>query len=411
MNDSRPIPQVETTHFSAKWNVFILALAQAVNGSVSIIAVSLGALAGAYLLHPDHLALATLPVAMRAVGTALFAMPVAMMCKRMGRKYGFSTGAAIGIVGGVLSCYALMQEQFTMFCAGFFLIGCAGAFVQQYRFAAADQGSDKFKSRAISWVLTGGVLSAFIGPQIALQTKDALLPTPFAGAFIALAGLLIFGIVILLFLKPIENTTTTTVENTAPSRPLLEIIKQPLFFVSLLCAVSSFALMTFVMTGAPLAMTHHGHSEAHAIIGIQWHVLAMYAPSFVTGMLIVRFGKIPMIALGLGLLILCAVVALSGLELWNFWTSLILLGLGWNFSFIGSTALLGESYAPHEKNTIQGLHDTILFSVVAIAALSSGAILDAFGWHTIVYMPIPIASISLAALFWLSLHRRKNATP
>lgn len=392
----------------AKRNVFILSMAQAVNGSSGPITIAIGALSGAYLV-PEHLILATLPVAIRSIGLALFALPVATLCKYLGRKLGFASGAFLGIIGALISCYALVHMQFKLFCFGYFLLGGASAFVQQYRFAAADQGNDKFKSRAISWVMTGGILAAFIGPQAALRTKDLLLPTPFAGAFLAMAALLVLGILILFLLKPTPNTKSDAAHEIPATRPLSQIMKQPVFFVALLCAVSTFALMTFVMTGAPLAMTHHGHSQEHAILGIQWHVMAMFAPSFITGSLIVRFGKIPVIAAGLLLLILCAVVALSGLALWNFWVSLILLGIGWNFGFIGSTALLGESYTSAEKNIIQGAHDTILFGVVAIAALSSGVILDSFGWQAIVFAPLPVASFSLLALVWLSLNTRKES--
>ncbi|PHR60414.1 MAG: MFS transporter [Robiginitomaculum sp.] len=392
---------------NAKYNVFVLALAQAVNGAIGPILISLGALCGAYL-SPDHLALATLPIAIRGIGMAIFSMPAALLCKRIGRKFGFATGAVIGILGAVLASYSLIHTQFWLFCVSYFLLGFAGTFLQQYRFAAADQGDDKFKSLAISWVMTGGVLAALIGTKVNLLTKDTLLPTPYAGAFLGAAGLLCLGFVILLCLKPLPKSHIVHAQSTANARPLSHIIRQPVFLVALLCAVSSFALMTFVMSGAPLAMHHHGHSEAHAINGIKWHILAMFAPSFITGNLIVKFGKMAIIGFGLSLLIFCSIVALSGLELWNFWVSLILLGIGWNFAFIGATALLGESYTEAEKNTTQGFHDTILFGIVAFAALSSGAVLNAYGWHTVVALPIPVASISLVALFWLAMSRKKK---
>ncbi len=389
-------------------NAAVLSLAQAVNGSIGAIAISLGALSGAYLL-PGSPALATLPVAGYSIGVALFASLVALLSHRLGRKIGFIGGAVIGIFGALLASYALTSHNFWLFCAGFLLIGGASAFVQQYRFAAADQGDDKFKSRAISWVMTGGILAAFIGPQTVLRTKDAMLPTPYAGAFIAMAALLVVGILVLSFLTKVpvlkqEDTQADT------GRPLGTIMKQPVFFIALLCAISSFALMTFMMTGAPLAMTHHGHSQADAVTGIQWHILAMYGPSFITGSLIVRFGKIPVIATGLVLLLVCAGVALAGLELWNFWVSLILLGVGWNFGFIGATALLGESYTAAEKNKVQGGHDTILFSFVAAAALLSGAVLNGFGWHGVALVLIPVASFSLLALLWLAVTTHKQKT-
>ena len=394
---------------SAPRNALVLSLAQAVNGSIGAIAISLGGWSGAYLL-PGNPALHTLPIAGYSIGVAVFASLVALLSHNWGRKLGFISGAVIGIFGAALACFALVNNGFWMFCAAFLLIGGSSAFVQQYRFAAADQGDDKFKSRAISWVLTGGVLAAFIGPQIVMRTKDALLPIPFAGAFVAMAALLVGGVIILSFLSKVPALKHDAAINGDTGRSLFTIIKQPVFLVALLCAISSFALMTFMMTGAPLAMTHNGHSHDQAVTGIQWHILAMYAPSFITGSLIVRFGKIPVIAIGLALLLLCAGIALAGLELWNFWTSLILLGIGWNFGFIGATALLGESYTAAEKNKVQGGHDTILFSFVAMAALLSGATLNSFGWHGVATVLLPIASISLLALLWLAISKRKQST-
>ncbi len=391
-------------------NAVVLSMAQALNGSIGAIAISIGALAGAWL-SPDNLGLATLPVAAYSIGAAVFALPVAMLGRLFGRRVSFIFGAFIGILGAMLSALSLQENAFALFCLGYLLIGGAGAFVQQYRFAAADTGSDTFKSRAISWVLTGGVLAAFIGTEVVLRTKDIFLPLPFAGAFVGMAGLLMAGIFVLLFLKPIGHNPigqNSIVENTSSEaeRSLGAITKQPVFIVALLCAVASFALMTFMMTGAPLAMKNHGHSEAEAILGIRWHVLAMYGPSFFTGALIVRFGKLPIIAAGLGLLIVCALVALAGLELWNFWTSLILLGIGWNFGFIGATALLGEAYRASERNKVQGVHDFILFTLVAAASLASGATLNMFGWNGIAMVLIPISLLAALSLLWLKITGR-----
>jgi len=390
-------------------NAIVLSLAQAFNGSIGAIAISLGALAGAWL-NPDALALATLPVATYSAGAAIFAMPVAMLGRKFGRKVSFCIGGVIGIIGAMFAMLSLQQGAFGLFCASYLLIGGAGAFVQQYRFAAADTGSDKFKSRAISWVLTGGVLAAFIGTEVVLRTKDLFLPLPFAGAFVGMAGLLLAGIGILLFLKPAPRSHVTEEATTAQVRPVSEIIKQPVFIVALLCALAAYALMTFMMTGAPLAMKHHGHSEAEAVLGIRWHVLAMFAPSFFTGALIVRFGKLPIIAIGLGLLIMCAGVALAGLELWNFWTSLVLLGIGWNFGFIGATALLGEAYHASEKNKVQGLHDFILFTLVAAASLASGVTLNSYGWRGIAIVIIPVSILATFSLLWLRIIGRPKTT-
>ncbi len=388
-------------------NAIVLSLAQALSGSIGSVAFALGALAGAWLM-PNNLALATLPVAMYSVGTAALALPVAALGRKFGRRLSFIIGALIGIIGAGLSVTAIAEHNFVLFCIGYFLIGGASAFTQQYRFAAADSGDDKFKSRAISWVLMGGVLAAFIGTETVLRTKDMLDPLPFAGGYIGMAGLLALAIIVLLFLKPVSASARQALKNDGnEGRPLPEIMRQPVFITALLCGVASFGLMSFMMTGAPLAMHQHGHSQTNAVLGIRWHVLAMYAPSFITGGLIVRFGKLPIIATGLSLLLLCAGVALSGLALWNFWTSLILLGIGWNFSFIGATALLGEAYNEAEKNRVQGMHDFILFSCVAIASLASGVVLNSFGWNGIAFVIIPFSLAAGLSLLWLSAKRRR----
>ncbi len=383
-------------------NALILSLAQAFNGSIGAIAVSIGALAGAWL-SPQNLALATLPVAAFSVGAAVFAYPVAMLARKFGRKASFIIGAIIGIFGAGFSVLALVNNLFPLFCLGFFMVGGSNAFIQQYRFAAADIGTDKFKSRAISWVLTGGIFAALIGTETVLRTKDLLLPIPFAGAFLGMAGLLVVGIGILAFLKPTDPEECLVHENAEPARHVSKIFSQPVFVVALLCAVATYGLMTFVMTGAPLAMQQNGHSEVEAVLGIRWHVLAMFGPSFITGVLIVKFGKLPVIGAGLVLLMVCAGVALSGLELWNFWWALILLGIGWNFGFIGATALLNEAYCDSERNKVQGLHDFILFSSVAASSLASGAMLHNFGWNGVVMVLFPVCGLAILSLIWLQI--------
>ena len=396
----------------ARFNALVLAFAQAINGSSPGIAVSLGALAGAWLMV-DHPGLATLPVAGFSVGAALFALPVALIMRRVGRKRGFMLGCLVGICGAFLAVGAINWHGFALLCLAYFFIGGSNAFVQQYRFAATDAGSDVFKSKAISWVMMGGIASAFIGPQLVIYTKDALSPLPFAGAYLAQAALLGIGMLILtqyrtLFVADHESVnasiddTQYMEESPQTGRALSIIICQPVFIVALICAIASFAMMTFMMTGAPLAMTRAGHSQHQAVSGIQWHILAMYGPSFFTGRLIVRFGKLRVIAIGLCLLSLCAFTALSGWKLWNFWGALILLGAGWNMGFIGATALLDEAYRPAEKNKTQGLHDLILFSCVAISALVSGVVLQTWGWHGIAIILFPVLSIAALSLAYLA---------
>jgi len=397
MVDSSP-----QTPIGAKRNAIILAVCQAINSSTTSAAIALGALAGAFLL-PQRPELATLPVAVFSIGVALFALPVAMLCKKFGRRMGFIIGAVIGIAGSLIAASALSGVSFYLFCTGMFFIGGAAAFVHQYRFAAADNGTDDFKSKAIAWVMTGGIFGAVIGTQTVLFSKDLFLPTPYAGAFVATGGLLVIGILVLSGITKIQEDAQINTSTASSQRPLKQILAQPKFVVALICAIASAALMTFMMTGAPLAMKHHGHSVDEAVLGIQWHVLAMYGPSLFTGLLIVRFGKTAIIATGLILLLMCGGVAIAGLELWNFWGSLILLGVGWNFGFIGSTALLGEAYTASEKNKVQGVHDFILFSLVAAASLLSGYTLHKFGWNGIAAVLFPVAFLALIAVIGLAI--------
>lgn len=380
---------------------FVLAAAQAILGSASPIAVSIGALAGYYLLAADK-SLATLPVTGMTVGVALGAMPAAMIIRRLGTRSGFLVGAAITGAGGALSALGLLQFSFWLFVLGLVIIGLGGAFVQQFRFAAADAVAPAYKARAISIVLAGGVITALLGPQIVIFTRELLAPVMFAGSFVAVIGLAIAGALVLLFLpaRPVRTGTVTGLDS-LPARPLGEIVRQPRFFVGLVCAVGSYAMMSFVMTGAPLAMVGCGFSPDEATLGISWHVMAMFAPSFFTGRLISRFSAEAVVAAGLLLLIGCGIVALSGLELWQFWSALVLLGVGWNFGFIGATAMVASTYRPSEQGKTLSLHDSILFGTVALASFMSGVVLDNWGWDVVNLLLFPVMAICLIALFAL----------
>ncbi len=380
----------------ARRTTYILSAAQAVLGSAGPICFALGALAGEYMLGPDK-SLATAPLTGYSVGLAVGALPSAALIRKLGHRDGFLVGTGVTGLGGLVATIALFQSSFWLFVFGLLVIGAGAAFVQQFRFAAADNAPPEFKARAISFVLAGGIITAILGPQVVIFTKDLLAPVPFAGAFASILGLVALGAAILFFLRP--NHATKTVEVAADGgRPLAEIISQPRFFIALLCAVGSYTLMTFVMTGAPLAMVGCGLSSDEATLGISWHVMAMFGPSFFTGRLIHRFGAPAIVAIGFVLLIACAVVALSGIQLWQFWTTLILLGLGWNFGFIGSTAMVTESYRPEEKGTIQGFHDLVLFGAVAFASLMSGAVYNAWGWNMLAWVVFPISLLCLVAL-------------
>ncbi len=391
----------------AKRNALILASANAFVGACAPIAISLGGIVGDYLLEEDK-SLATAPVTGFNIGVALGALPAAWLMRLIGRRYGFMGGALISGLGGIVAANALFQLNFWLFAAGLTIVGIGGAFVQQYRFAAADAAPEIFKPQAISWVLIGGIFAAIIGPQTVIFARDLFAPTLFAGAYAGLFVLSLIGMGILFLLRVKEHSVLLDDSPEEPARPLGEIIGQRSFLIALACGVCSFALMSFMMTGAPLAMIGCGFSTDLAALGIQWHVLAMFGPSFFTGRLIARFGRETIVATGLILLIICAVIASLGIELWNFWLALVLLGVGWNFGFIGATAMVTRTYRASEKNKVQGVHDVILFSTVAFSSLMSGQILNAFGWNGINMIMVPVATLCLLLLGLQVRSERKN---
>jgi MFS family permease len=396
----------------ARKTALVLAASQAIVGSAAPITISIGGLAGYYLLGTDK-SLATAPVTAFTIGVAAGAIPAASLIKRAGQRSGFMIGCGVTALGGAVATLGLFESGFWLFALGLLIVGLGGAFVQQFRFAAADNAPPKFRARAISFVLAGGVLTAILGPQIVIFTREALAPVMFAGSFASIIGLAAVGAAILSFLprrSRIEVNTSTVAEE--PARPLGEIVRQPLFAVGLLCGVGSYSLKSFVMTGAPHAMVGCGFTTDQATQGISWHVMAMFAPSFITGRLITRFGRETIVAVGLLLLVACALIALSGIQLWQFWTALILLGIGWNFGFIGSTAMVADTYRASEKGKVQGLHDFILFGSVAIASLSSGLVYNAWGWEMLNWVVLPVVLMCLVALgFLVALGRRQTVAP
>ncbi|AGB46859.1 arabinose efflux permease family protein [Mesorhizobium australicum WSM2073] len=381
----------------ARRTALILAASQAIIGSAAPIAISMGALAGQYLLGADK-SLATAPITGFNLGVALGALPAAAIIRWLGQRGGFMTGTVVTALGGLVATLALFHGSFWLFAFALLVIGVGGAFVQQFRFAAADNAPPAFKARAISFVLAGGIITAILGPQIVIFTRELFAPVMFAGSFASILPLAVVGAVILSFLRLPSRTASKVDVADGDARPLSEIVTKPRFVAALFCAVGSYALMSFVMTGAPLAMVGCGLSEDDATLGISWHVMAMFGPSFFTGSLIHRFGAERIVAIGLLLLIGCAVVALSGLALWQFWTALILLGLGWNFSFIGATAMVAASYHPSEKGKVQGFHDFVLFGSVACASLMSGMVYNAWGWTMLNWMIFPVAALCFVAL-------------
>lgn len=391
----------------ARRTAFILAAAQAVVGSAAPIAISLGGLAGFYLLGDDK-SLATAPITAFNVGVALGAIPAAAIIRAVGQRSGFMTGTLVTAFGGLAATFALFQSNFWLFALALLVLGGGGAFVQQFRFAAADMAPPEFKAKAISFVLAGGIFTAVIGPQIVIFTRELLAPVMFAGSFASILVLAAIGAGLLSLLRVPSGTGAEAAHDDQPARPLMEIVTQPQFAVGLLCAVGSYALMSLVMTGAPLAMVGCGFSPDDAALGISWHIMAMFGPSFFTGALIAKFGKATIIAVGLVLLVGCALVALSGIELWNFWTALILLGLGWNFGFIGATAMVAGSYRRSERGKVQGLHDFILFSSVAFGSLMAGVLYNNGGWEMLNWVVLPVVALCLVGLGLLVLSKPKR---
>jgi predicted MFS family arabinose efflux permease len=392
----------------ARRTSLLLGLASAIGGSAGPIAIGTGGLVGMALLPMDQMGLATVPVSAYVVGSALASVPAALTMQRIGRKLGFMLGAGIGALGALIAAGAIMLGAFLGFTVGMVFIGGAGAFLQQYRFAAADASPPAYKPRAIAWVMAGSVVTGVIGPQLSIHAPALTPSVPLAGPFLALIALYAVAAIVLSRL----NVPLPPRMGSGPAgRPLLSILFKPRFLIALVGAVSSYALMSLVMTATPLAMVAHNHTQAEAQTGIQWHVIAMFAPSFITGALIARFGKSTIAATGLLLIAASATVALTGTGLWQFWVALILLGVGWNFGFIASTAMVTELYRPEEAFRVQAMNEFILFSIVAIASFSSGGILVASGWTVINLVVYPIVVVAVALIVGRALLDRRTPEP
>jgi len=382
----------------------VLATAQAFGGAGPPINMAIATLAAHHLLGEDK-SLATFPITTFVLGTACGAFPAALLMRRVGRRAGFIAGLLIGAIGGLVEAAAIGVHSFWLLAFGAFLVGVTNAFVHQFRFAAADISSVAFRPKAIAWVLAGGLFAALIGPQSAILTRDMMDPIPFAGAFISAS---VFAIVAAFVLTLLDIPKPRVTEKGNAGRPLREIAGQKDFILAVLCAICAYALMNLVMTAAPLAMVGSGHHVDTAVRGIQWHVVAMFAPSFFTGSLIARFGAERVVAVGMILLLGCASVALSGTSVGHYWFALVLLGVGWNFGFIGGTTLVTATYRPEEKERVQALNDFLVFGFVALASLSSGYFLVLGGWNLVNLAVYPIALLCLSALGLLALKRRRG---
>ncbi|HZS63187.1 MAG TPA: MFS transporter [Xanthobacteraceae bacterium] len=387
----------------ARRNALVLAVAQALGGANTIIVVTTGGIVGA-MLAPDK-GLATLPITVMVLGMWAGTLPLGALARRFGRRIALQIGSALGVLAGVIDYLAVMRGGFALFLAGAFCAGLYAAAVQSYRFAAADTASAKFRAKAVSWVLTGGIAAAVIGPQLIIVTKDLLPPFLFAASYLGQAGLALLAAGIL-----------TAVRMPAPppkgaggGRPLGEIVATPRFITAAACGAVSYAMMNLVMTSAPLAMLACDHSVTDATLGLQWHVLSMFLPSFFTGSLINRFGVERVAVSGLMLICAAAGVALTGTSLVHFWTLLVLLGLGWNLAFIGATTMVTQCHRPEERNKVQAFNDFLVFGGMALGSFSSGQLLAVSGWAAVNEVVIPATIAAAALLLWRQLRDHRAA--
>ncbi|HKW54507.1 MAG TPA: MFS transporter [Stellaceae bacterium] len=387
-------------------NVLILALCQALYLSASSIQVALSGLVGA-MLAPDRL-LATLPFSLITVMVASTTIPASFLMARLGRRAGFVLGALLGGSGGAISTIAIFHQSFAGFCVGNALMGCFQAVAQYYRFAAADAAEPAFKSRAISWVMAGGVAAALLGPGIAGFSKDLFAPVTFAGSYLAIVVL--SGLSILLLSRlAIPRPAAAAGQG---GRKLAVIARQPAFIAAVANNVIGYASMVFVMSATPLAAVACGHSSDDAIGIIRMHLIGMFAPSFFTGSLIARFGVTRILLAGAAMLLASALSALSGLALYNFWAALALLGVGWNFLYVGGTTLLTAAYRPEERTKTQAANEFITFGVVACASFASGGVMARLGWAAISYATIaPLLVAAAATLWYAAVSRRPLPAP
>ena len=386
----------------ARRNALKLAAGSALAGANASVIFATGSIIGATLApSPD---LATAAISIYVVGMAFGTIPNGFIARHFGRRTAFQFGAGYGALGGFVNAWAIFHSQFWVYCVGAFLCGCYASVAQSYRFAAADTASDAFKPRAVSWVMAGGVLAGFVGPQLVQNTMNLWAPYLFSASYVGQ------GVVALIAMAALSTVDIPKPPPAAQAagRPLLEIARQPVFIIAALCGVVSYALMNLIMTSAPLAMKMCGHEPGDSNLAIQWHVVAMYLPSFFTGSLIARFGAGRVVAAGLLLTAAAAAIDLSGTSVATFWTGLIVLGVGWNFGFTGASALVLKAHRPEERNKVQSFNDLLVFGTMALGSFSSGKLLTSFGWDMVNYVAFPPVALALAALLVDRTLRAKN---
>src|SRR3984885_8304621 len=387
----------------ARSNVVRLAAAQALTGANSAVIFATGSIIGA-TLAPD-ISLATVPLSVFVVGLATGTLPTGAISRAYGRRVAFMIGTGCGVLTGLLGAFAIFRGSVVLVFCATFLGGLYGAVSQSYRFSAADGASAVYRPKAVSWVMAGGVFAGMLGPQLVQWTMDIWPPYLFACSFVAQAVVAVIAMAVL---------SGVDAPKPAPSdlqggRPLFMMARQPRFIAAALCGVISYPMMNLVMTSAPLAMKMCGLTVSDSNFGIQWHIVAMYGPSFFTGSLIARFGAPKVVATGLLLEACAAIVGLSGLTAMHFWGTLIVLGIGWNFGFVGASALVLETHRPEERNKVQAFNDFLVFGMMAVGSFSSGQLLANYGWAAVNWVVFPPVLLGMTVLLLVSLMKRRAA--
>ncbi|WP_407156821.1 MFS transporter [Bradyrhizobium sp. STM 3557] len=386
----------------ARRNVARLAAAQALTGANSAVIFATGAIVGA-TIAPD-VSFATVPISMYVVGLAAGTLPTGAISRRYGRRVAFIIGTGCGALTGLLGSWAILHGSFWLFCVATFLGGLYGAVAQSYRFAAADGASAAFRPKAVSWVMAGGIFAGLLGPQLVQWTMGIWQPYLFAFSYLVQAAVAVIAMAILAGV----DLPKPAAADLHAGRPLLDIVCQPRFVAAALCGAIAYPVMNLVMTSAPLAMKMCGLTVSDSNFGLQWHIVAMYGPSFFTGSLIARFGAPAIVALGLALEAVAAMIGLSGLTAPHFWATLIVLGMGWNFGFVRASALVLETHTAAERNKVQAFNDFLVFGMMAIGSFSSGQLLANFGWSAVNLVVFPPVALGLAVLA-LAWHAKRRA--
>ncbi|HRM64791.1 MAG TPA: MFS transporter [Acidovorax temperans] len=394
-------------------SVLRLAIAQALSGANTTVVYATAAIIG-HLLAPRP-GMATLPISVFVIGMALSTLPVGAVARKHGRHAAFFLGNGCGVVSGLLASLALVQASFVLFCIAMLFGGAYAAVVLTFRFAAAECVPAADKPRALSLVLAGGVFAGVLGPQLVTATMNQWPPHAYAATYLCAAAVSVLSALVLRGVRFAGGPATPAAAGAAPSAPpatsrlIRDVVRQPRFVVAMLCGVVSYMLMNFMMTSAPLAMELCGLPREYSNYGIELHVVAMYLPSFFTGRLIARFGETPIVLAGLALTAAAALVGMSGQTVAHFWWALALLGVGWNFGFLGASAMVLQCHTPQEGPRVQSINDFVVFGTMVIGSFASGSLLSAYGWSTVAALTLPPVVVAAAALLWLG--RARQAQP